>query len=144
MFGVGGNSELWLKCNKGGNTIFIEHERKWIKAVKKRLPDINIFKVKYNTIKAKWKMLIDNPRKLNMKLSKKITDIVWDIIFIDAPQGYNSKKPGRMKSIFSASQLKYKHILIHDSDREIEREYGNKYCSKLIFNVDRLNHYIKV
>ena len=45
VFSVGKDSSLWYSINAGGNTIFLENIRKWIRFSRKLSPEINILKV---------------------------------------------------------------------------------------------------
>ena len=45
-----------------------------------------------------------------------------------------------MQSIFSASKLKTRHLLVHDCDREVEKVYFNKYIGTPTNIVDKLYH----
>jgi glucuronoxylan 4-O-methyltransferase len=141
IFGLGRDSALWMKCNQGGNTLFLENKKEWIKVAKEKTPGINILKVKYSTRKADWKELLGNDKKLQMKLPAMIQNTVWDIILVDAPAGVTPKQPGRMQSIYTASKLKHRHLLTHDNDRDVESAYSKKYGKKLIFEQDKLRHY---
>ena len=49
IFSVGKDSDLWIKLNKLGNTVFLEDVRKWIRFSRNVSPDINIIKVNYRT-----------------------------------------------------------------------------------------------
>ncbi|MCY4162590.1 MAG: hypothetical protein OXE77_12095 [Flavobacteriaceae bacterium] len=140
VFGAGRDGPYWIKINHGGQTWFFENDRRWIRKVRKMNPDILIEKVKYTTKRREWKKIIDNPQKLTIKLPNIAYQLNWDVIFIDAPRGNKDKRPGRMQSVYTASKLKYKHILLHDCDREVEREYFLKYIGKPSHIVDKLYH----
>ena len=49
IFSVGKDSDLWIKLNKLGNTVFLEDVRKWIRFSRNVSPEINIIKVNYRT-----------------------------------------------------------------------------------------------
>ena len=71
----------------------------------------------------------------------------WKVIFVDSPQGGSSKRPGRMKSIYTASVLARRstdvHVLVHDSTRPVEAAYSDRYLGpeRLVEQVDGLRHY---
>ena len=140
IFSVGKDSKLWMKLNKHGNTLFLEDVRKWIRFSRKISPEINITKVNYSTRRRNWKKLLGQDKKLQMRLPDYVKKTIWDIVFVDGPRGYNDKVPGRMQSIFSASKLKTRHLLVHDCDREVEKVYFNKYIGTPTNIVDKLYH----
>jgi len=140
VFSVGKDSSLWCTINQGGNTLFLEDIRKWIRYSRKISPEINILKVNYSTRRKHWKKLLGQDDRLQMKLPEFVKNTVWDVIFVDGPRGYNDKVPGRMQSIFSAAQLKTSHLLVHDCDREVEQVYFERYIGKPTTVIDRLYH----
>ena len=75
-----------------------------------------------------------------MKLPDYIKNTVWDVVFVDGPRGYNDKVPGRMQSIYAASKLKARHVLVHDCDREVEETYFKQYLGQPTTVVDKLFH----
>lgn len=151
IFGVGNDSALWLGLNSEGNTIFLEDDENWLQYIRKQLSDINAYLVKYDTKRFQWKDLLkeSNRNLLLMDLPGEIYDTKWDIIFVDAPAGYEDMKPGRMKSIYMASLLAYQHnntvdVFVHDCDRIVEATYcttflGDEYLQTTL---DRLRHYV--
>lgn len=140
IFSIGNDSPYWIKLNSGGNTLFLEDSAKWIQHIKGEIPKIQIEKVKYTTKRRHWRRIIDRPKKLQMVLPEEVQNTFWDIIFIDGPRGYNDKKPGRMQSIYSSSLLNYRHILLHDCDREVENVYFRKYIGEPTYTIDKLFH----
>ena len=140
VFSVGKDSSLWYSINAGGNTIFLENIRKWIRFSRKLTPEINILKVGYSTRRRDWKKLIDQNDRLQMKLPDYIKNTVWDVVFVDGPRGYNDKVPGRMQSIYSASRLRARHILVHDCDREVEKTYFKHFLGEPTTIIDKLFH----
>ena len=82
-----------------------------------------------------------------MKLPKEIAQNKWDIIFVDAPEGWSDEKPGRMKSIYTAAKLaslsKDCIVFVHDCDRKVEDVYSNRFLKEenLILTQDRLRYY---
>lgn len=147
VFGVGFDSGLWLKLNQGGETVFLEHDHKWIELIKTKVPDIHICEVQYTTKRRQWQLLlftsmIGITNRLVLNLPGEIYEKAWDIIFVDSPQGDSPLMPGRMQSIYTASILKSKHVLVHDCDRRVERKYSERFLGNKIKQTDRLIHYI--
>jgi len=148
IFSVGKDSRFWLEANAGGRTTFVEHEAEWIAMTQKQLPEAEIYQVKYETRLPQWKKLLDKPETLFMEdLPADVASESWDIIFVDSPQGGNRKRPGRMKSIYTASVLGRRtpsvHVLLHDCDRKVERIYGDTFLGleNLVDEVRTLRHY---
>lgn len=140
IFSVGMDSKLWMKLNENGNTVFLEDVRKWIKLSKKASPEINIVKVNYSTRRKNWKNLLGQIKKLQMRLPEYIKNTVWDLVYVDGPRGYNDKVPGRMQSIYSASQLKTRNLLVHDCDREVEKNYFIEFIGAPSKIVEKIFH----
>ncbi|MCG8314752.1 MAG: hypothetical protein MI976_16205 [Pseudomonadales bacterium] len=144
VWGVGNDSLLQKLSNPGGKTVFIEDNEDWIKQILEKWNDLNINKVEYGTTPKQWKKLLNKPNKLLMDLPKEIMSETWDVIFVDAPSG---KHTGRMKSIYTASVLAKKaakaDVFLHDSQREIETAYANKYLKKrrLVKKIRNLEQY---
>lgn len=148
IFGVGRDSALWLDANAGGTTIFVEHEREWIAETRRRLPAAEIAEVRYDTRARWWRLYLLRPERLWMRdLPPAVTDVAWKVIFVDSPQGYRPTTPGRMMSIFSAARMAQRtgdvDVLVHDTDRKIERVYGDRFlgADHLVKEVRTLRHY---
>ena len=148
VFGVGKDSILWIEANSGGRTAFIEHEPEWIAETYRRLPGAEIHQVVYGTRRPQWKRLLERRDLLFMEdLNNDVLATAWDIIFVDSPQGGHKGRPGRMKSIYTASVLARRSpqvdVLLHDCDREVERAYGDRYFGPhlLVRQIRTLRHY---
>lgn len=151
IFGVGNDSALWMELNKGGYTLFLEDNMYWLQHIQEKLPSIQVYPVHYSTKRSEWKKLLkdSDPNSLHMHLPQQILDTQWDIIFVDAPEGYNDTKPGRMNSIYMAALLAHRKdsstdVFIHDCDREVEAAYSTYFLhnENLQTTVDRLRHYV--
>ncbi len=149
VFGVGRDSAIWLAANQGGRTEFIEHEPEWIAATRDLLPAAVIHQVRYRTRRFMWFGLLPWRRYLSLPgLPSTVTAARWDIIFVDSPQGHTYRAPGRMQSIYTASDLAGRngdvHILVHDCHRTVERIYSNVYLGSehLVAQVQTLRHYL--
>lgn len=148
IFGVGRDSALWLDANAGGRTIFVEHEREWIAETRRRLPEAQIVEVTYDTRARWWRLYLLRPDRLWMRdLPPAVTETAWGVIFVDSPQGYRPHTPGRMKSLYSAARMAQRtgdvDVLVHDTDRKIERVYGDRFlgADNLVKEVRTLRHY---
>lgn len=145
VFGVGNDSKLWLEINKGGKTVFLEDQLDWIQTVKSTVGEhLDIRKVEYRTDISEWKEIVDNRERLLLDLPGDIINTDWDLIFIDSPMGFRSTGvPGRMQSIYTASQLKCHRYILHDVDRIVEKTYGEIYLGEMVNHIDKMNLYHK-
>lgn len=148
VFGVGKDSHIWHAINEGGRTAFVEHEAEWIAKTREQVPGIEIHQVVYGTKRSQWKRLLERRDVLFMEdLSNDILSTHWDVIFVDSPQGGHARRPGRMKSIYTASVLARRSsnvdVLLHDCDREVEQVYGDRYFGPhlLVKQIRTLRHY---
>lgn len=132
VFGMGNDTPLWVsKCK---NTIFLEDNVDWFY----RFDGMKKYLVKYDTDITDWKGLLNERKKLHLKLPDEIAGMKFDVILVDGPAGYNDDCPGRMKSIYMASRMVKKkgHIFVHDCDREVEEAYCDKYLGDVYKIVD--------
>jgi hypothetical protein len=129
VFGLGNDSGLWLKRNIGGRTVFIEDDPAWFDNIKQKNPILEAYLVNYGTKRTDWEMLLEEPLKLQIDLPPAISKTKWDVILVDAPPGYADDQPGRMKSIFLASQLIKAggDVFLHDCNRQIEQKYADRF-----------------
>lgn len=148
VFGVGRDSPLWLWVNRGGRTVFLESSARWARTVAERIPGIPICPVRYGTRRSRWQELLEgDPAELRLELPPAITETTWDVIFVDAPTGYDDRCPGRMKSIYAASELARHRdavdVVVHDCDRPVERAFCDRFFGDdvLVRCFDRTRHY---
>jgi glucuronoxylan 4-O-methyltransferase len=132
VFGLGNDSLFWSNLNRGGVTIFIEDDKDWFQKITKKSKGIKAFLINYGTKRKDWKKFLEDTSLLDTTLPNDIEKEKWDVILVDAPSGWNDQTPGRMKSIFLSSKLiKISgDIFVHDSEREIEDIYSNKFLGK--------------
>jgi len=142
VFGTGHDTPLWRYANKGGYTLFLENNGKWIKP-----EDTDVIKVSYSTRRIQYKELLKEYHngdfsRLQMDLPAEVTSTVWDCIFVDSPVGTTDKKPGRMQSIFTASSFALDHtdVFVHDVDRTVEDVYTREMFSTIIKDLTKLRH----
>lgn len=148
VFGSGNDSKLWLQANRMGRTVFLESAFFWSQRLKSQAPSIDVRAVSYGTRRDQWRELLNGPiAKLKLALPSDVEGTPWDVIFVDAPAGYNASCPGRMKSIYSAADLgrrgRETDVLVHDCDREVERRYCDAFLGQpnLVRELDRTRHY---
>lgn len=144
VFGTGHDSDLWRLANNNGKTIFLEHNKKWIKQ-----NDDDVYKVNYGTKLKEADRLLDKYRStkdfemLKLELPEFVWNINWDIIVVDAPTGVKDGHPGRMKSIFTASLLSKKDtdVFVHDCDRRVEDLYTREFFGNSFRQLTKLRHF---
>lgn len=147
IFGIGNDSIFWHRYNKHGKTIFLEDDIEWRENIINKYPEIKSFIIDHDSDISQWKELIDEPKRLYLKLPKEVKDTMWDVIIIDGPKGFKGY-PGRMKSIFMSSRLIKKNgdIFVHDSGRIVEKKYSDKFLRKenlvnKVYGRSILSHY---
>ncbi len=148
IFGVGKDSTFWMQANEGGRTEFVEHEPEWIQRTRELLPGVVVHQVSYDTRRPQWKRLLRRQDRLFMEdLPNSVLATNWDVIFVDSPQGGSSKRPGRMKSIYTASVLARRgtdvDVLVHDCDRPVEAAYSDRFLGpeRMVKQVRTLRHF---
>jgi glucuronoxylan 4-O-methyltransferase len=136
VFGLGKDSEYWSLLNKDGVTVFLENSAYWLDRITGRSKNIKAFKVRYDTKRSDWEMLIERSDLLDMPLPDEVRARKWDMILVDGPNGYEDHHPGRMKSIFLASELigNPGDVFVHDCERIVENAYCNKFIGKEYLN----------
>lgn len=147
VFGTGRDSELYMRINAGGSTLFIEDSPEWIEYAKAHTPDIDIVAVTYKTRRSEFRkyLQLDHLHSLAMDLPKSVTERAWDMIIVDAPAGYDSNGPGRMQSIYTAALLAKGgcDVFVHDCNRTVEKLYTDHLFSRkdLVESYERTRHY---
>lgn len=134
IFGLGNDSSFWSAVNHKGQTLFLEDYEPWFEKITHDFPELEAYRVSYPNNITQWQELLDQPEKLKMELPSEITNYKWDVILVDGPRANNLKPdtPGRMSSIYMASQLVGKggYVFVHDAERFIESTYAKKYLGE--------------
>jgi glucuronoxylan 4-O-methyltransferase len=145
IFGLGNDSLFWESINRSGKTVFLEDNEDWIQKISKQDATIRIYLIDYKSQLTQWQALLNSPHLLNIDLPREIENESWNIILVDSPEGWRHDKPGRMKSIYLASQLGKNNsdIFVHDCDRQVEIIYCDKFLKEGNFKVQvgKLRHY---
>lgn len=132
IFGLGNDSIFWHETNAGGRTVFIEDDEEWFSRIAKKYPDLETYRISYGTSVDEWRRYFKREEMLALNLPESVRNTAWDIVLVDGPAGYSPECPGRMKSIYESSRLVKNGgiVFVHDSERDIEREFGEKYLGK--------------
>lgn len=147
VFGVGRDSTLWLDANDGGTTVFLEDVAEWADFARKEVPGIEVHDVRYGTLRVFWHLLKHFEERLWMDdLPSSVDETAWDVIVVDAPRGTRWYRPGRMKSIYSASVLGRRSggdVFVHDTHRRVEREVSDRFlgAQRLAAQAGSMRHY---
>jgi len=144
IFGLGKDSKLWTKLNKG-YTLFVEDNKDWIEKIKPELTNnFRIINYQYNTKLDKWIDYLNNENILNLlKIKNDKLNINWDIVIIDGPNGFSNSTPGRMVPISTTYTLNKNHVLIHDCDRTVENIYSRIFFGNDFKMINKLRIYEK-
>ena len=148
VFGVGRDSALWLSTNLGGRTLFLEDVPEWADFARREVPDIVVRDVDYGLTKRfMWPLLRKIDGSLYMRgLPDDVLSTRWDVILVDAPRGTRWYRPGRMKSIYTASVLGRQSradVFVHDCHRTVEREASDQFLrpERLVEQAGSMRHY---
>ena len=137
VFGAGHDSRLWRDLNAGGTTVFLEHHEEWLHEILAIDPSLDILPVRYTTSILQWRELLDRPDSLRLDLPQRVRDVRWDVILVDAPNGFAhvAQHPsvgtmhGRMQSIAAARELVADGglVIVDDTEREVEATYADRF-----------------
>lgn len=147
IFGLGNDSTLWHQINTQGKTVFLEHNQEWHEKIMSKHPHLTSYFIHYHTVLSDWQQLLhQDETNLSIELPLEVMQTHWDIIFVDAPEGYASMHPGRIQSIYMASVLGQKdlsHVFVHDCDRPAEKAFCSHFLgdAKLVRSIEKLRHY---
>lgn len=145
VFGLGYDSLFWKTINPLGRTCFLEDNETWLESISNSWPQLETEFVTYGTVASDWERLLEQPDLLAQGIPESVSTQKWNVILVDAPNGWGASCPGRMKSIYWASQLANPggHVFVHDCDRQIESTYCDRILKKAKFagQIDLLRHY---
>jgi glucuronoxylan 4-O-methyltransferase len=132
IFGLGHDSEFYRRINRGGRTIFLEDNEEWIRHLTGRFQRLEAYLVSYKTLVGRWRDYLADPAPFATLLPSAVTEVRWDIIFVDAPNGYLDGQPGRMESLRLAAQLVNSPgtVFVHDCERETEDYFSTYYLKR--------------
>lgn len=133
VFGVGGDSPIWLHANERGRTLFVEQDAEWARLARERSSSIEVEVVRYRTRVAQAASeLNDVDARYWDFLPTSVAQHNWTVILIDAPTAYDSRQPGRLQPVwFAARHVAERrlaaHVFLHDYERAAERRLGQTF-----------------
>ena len=136
VFGCGNDSAFWERVNKEGTTLFLEDDPGWASEIGSRLKHAQVCLVEYGTELDQWESLLQRPESLALDLPEELAGQRFDVIVVDGPAGHDrhleltgNVAPGRMQSIYMASQLVAPggYVFVHDCDRPVEQRYATEF-----------------
>lgn len=145
IYGLGNDSELYMKMNPKGINIFIETDIEWIKKASKKIPVDNII---HHVFQTSVEKSLQNKCTSPYIFSNYLHLHDWDVIIVDAPKGWCNDMAGREIPIRESSSILKKtnskvDVFVHDVDRPLEKMACDKYfpstASKLTY--DRTFHF---
>ncbi|EPS67946.1 hypothetical protein M569_06823, partial [Genlisea aurea] len=170
VFGLTYEMHLWNSLNHGGRTIFVDESAYLVSKIDERFPHFEAYDVHFSTKVGDLSDLIEYQRKevagecrpvqnllfSDCKLAindmpNHVYDVVWDVILVDGPRGYQADSPGRIASIFTAAVLARSktgaagtHVLVHEIGRELERVCSDEFlCRENLVEIrDSLAHFV--
>ncbi|KAL0488706.1 hypothetical protein AKO1_015858 [Acrasis kona] len=149
VWGLGHDSAIWDNVNcvevssspliSIGRTQFLENWKEWIGSVKEKLPHLEVqFFDQYQHTFGSPDKFFKSPSLL--KLPSTIQNACWDVVLVDAPQGYEDNHPGRMESTYwsvdmaerciVSGKLDTVHVFLHDVNRPLEKRIMNELLLK--------------
>ncbi|KAI8922230.1 polysaccharide biosynthesis-domain-containing protein [Powellomyces hirtus] len=137
VWGLGHDSVLWENANcvldvrgqSSGRTAFLENWQNWIDEVRGAHPKLEVhFFDKFSWQLSQADQFFESPTLLT--LPAQVDTHCWDVVLVDAPQGYLDDQPGRMEAThwsvsmarrcIASGQLHTVHIFLHDAGRAVE------------------------
>nr|GLL31818.1 glucuronoxylan 4-O-methyltransferase 3-like [Ipomoea trifida] len=165
VFGLGHDSLMWSALNHGGRTVFLEEDKSWIDQIRRRVPSLESYHVRYDSKVSRAKELMGigmgiecrevvDPRASKCGLAIKnlpdeVYEVDWDVIMVDAPTGYHDEAPGRMNAIYTAGLMARNRengetdVLVHDVDRVVENKFSKAFLCEGYFVEEegRIRHF---
>ncbi|KAI9097170.1 hypothetical protein DFS34DRAFT_649981 [Phlyctochytrium arcticum] len=114
-----------------GRTAFLENWESWISQVTETMPHLEVHHfADFKSSVAAADEYFENPTLLI--LPEVVEESCWDVVLVDAPQGYEDQQPGRMEATYWAvnmakrclrdGHLKSVYIFLHDVNRPVEEK----------------------
>jgi glucuronoxylan 4-O-methyltransferase len=124
VVGAGRDTELYVTANRGGRTVVLEHDPRWLQTIE-RLGCTPLL-VSYRTKLADGPL---DPCTLPDGIPDWVLNETWDVILVDAPGGNRPEQPGRQQSIFLAATLAQTGttVFLHDAERPAEQHFARQY-----------------
>jgi len=133
VFGVGGDSPIWMHANRHGHTVFVEQSEHWAQRARERSPGINVVTTAYSSSsRATAHQMNDLDARYWDFLPADVSSRTWHVVLIDAPTAYDGDQPGRLQPVwFTARHVaetqSATHVFLHDYERPDERKLGQAF-----------------
>ena len=123
IYGLGNDSDLYMKINPEGNNIFVETDREWIQKASKKVPVDNII---HHVFQTSVKQSLENKCTSTYILSNYLHLYDWNVIIVDGPRGWRNDMMGREIPIRESSYILKNinssvDVFVHDVDRPLEK-----------------------
>jgi glycosyltransferase involved in cell wall biosynthesis len=127
VVGAGRDTPLYVEANQAGKTVVLEHHLEWVQAVEHL--NCTVLPINYTT---KLSEGLIEPCPLPEGVPEWVLTESWDVILVDAPEGYRPDLPGRQQSVLLASRLARAGttLFLHDYEREAERDFAARYLKE--------------
>ncbi|KAM7471525.1 hypothetical protein LguiA_009708 [Lonicera macranthoides] len=154
FFGLEQQYLNFSSLNDRGTTVFLEDNPNKLSKIKMEYNNnTRVYRVEYKApAKEGYKLLkharknpgcfphsgIQEISKCKLELTglpKQVSELKWDVVVVDGPNGDGPEAPGRMAAIYTASVLARRgnvtDVVVHDIDRTIEKWFSWEFlCEK--------------
>eukprot|EP00977_Amphora_coffeiformis_P015809 scaffold4740_cov165-Amphora_coffeaeformis.AAC.7 len=132
VWGLGNDSPFWVKSTEGRVT-FIENNAKWFSKIKNSHPGLDQYLVTYHTSIQRDLARLESgefeQESSNMLGPLGLSNVTWDVILVDAPNGCSQSDTGRFIPIHTSKQLAIKQgcgcVFVDDYQRTPERKFSD-------------------
>jgi hypothetical protein len=93
VWAAGKDSILWRQVNCLGRSVFLENSPGWIKKVLAMDSALEVYKVDYNTSVERADEWFNGGR-WSLDVPAAVSNLCYDVILVDSPQGHAPKMPG--------------------------------------------------
>lgn len=152
VWGCGVDTAIWFAANAESNsknlnrTLVVENDKSWIDNVTSVRPDLAksiVFFNDYKSSVAKYKDYVANPdpEGFRSRLPKRVSEVCWDVVLVDAPPGWAQHQPGRHEVISWVAHQARRCleqgrstneivVFVHDVERPAEGEASRKFLTE--------------
>jgi glucuronoxylan 4-O-methyltransferase len=127
VFGLGRDSVMWQRLNEGGETLFVEHDPRYVAAAAASIPAGRIVAFDFAAHTTVFGSFALDLAALGRVAMPAPLARDWDVILVDGPTGFHMEDPGRALPLYWASRLmqRHTHIFVDDYQRALERHFAD-------------------